>query len=101
VGFEVAVPGAGDGGDVPHEGRADVDLAVVADEHGLPVAAGVARLDAHRMPAAGHDLEHDFRVAHRVAVQLSVVGDEHHPAAPRPAADVPDHQAHGAGHFPT
>jgi hypothetical protein len=96
--LEVAVPDAGERPDVAHEGRSDVDLAVLADGHGLAVASGVVHLDAGRVPAAGRDLENDLRVAHQVAVQHSVVGDGDQLAAARPSADVFNNQPHEAGH---
>jgi hypothetical protein len=70
--LEVPIPDAGERGDVPHEGRADVHLAVLADGHVLAVAADVILLNADGVPGTSDDLEDDLRVAHRVAVLLAV-----------------------------
>jgi hypothetical protein len=66
--LEVAVPDAGDRLDVPHECRADVDLAVLADGHRLAIAAEVVLLNADGVPGPGRDLEDNLRVSHGVSV---------------------------------
>jgi len=97
--LQVAIPYAGECGDVTHEGWTDVDLAVLTHEYRLAVIAGVIHLDTDGMPFAGYDLKHKFWIAHRVAVLLAVVGHGYQLTAARPGADIPDNQPQVAGYF--
>src|SRR5262249_46049406 len=99
--LQVAILDAGERLDVPHFGRADVDLASLAEETRLPVAAEIILLDADRKPLALRDLENNLRVTRRVAILLAVVGHGHQFAAALPGADAFDNQPHEAGDFQT
>jgi hypothetical protein len=48
--LQVAIPNAGESLDVPRFGRADVDFAILADEHCLAVVEDLILLDADGLP---------------------------------------------------
>ena len=84
--LQVAIPNPSESLDVEHEGRTDVDLAVLTDENRLAVIASVIHLDTDEMPFAGYDLKHKLWIAHRAAVLLAVVGHGYQLAATSPGA---------------